>query len=438
MPVESAWPKYPGYAIDCLPLDGIGRVRVGETLVAESARCLVVRESDHRDQLYFPIEDITGADLLPSDHRTICPFKGEASYGSLSVGGAVLEDVVWWYPDPMDEVAGLAGYAGVYADRVEVTASIPFTDGDEATVRFPPWGTADDLVRLMDVAPDGEGRFTAPTFPDPPIGTFIDMAWHKQRRNVIEGGQLLGAAIVAAAKSRPDQHVTSAHIAFLKAASFDQPLEILVDARRRGATLSAFDVRIVQAGALRASALVMTDAGAEDLIRHDAPMPDVPPPAQCPRLDFGVLGRELRVVDGAYTLEPGAVGPPELYVWSRFADAYAPAAPALHQALVAQAATHYSINAALRPHEGVSESQAHRTISAGPVNVTIAFHDQVDVTDWLLTETRSIWAGRGMTQSQVRVFSADGRLVASKTVQALVRSFAQTPDQLRQGYSTVM
>ena len=74
----------------------------------------------------------------------------------------------------------------------------------------------------------------------------------------------------------------------------------------------------------------------------------------------------------------------------------------------------------------------------GPVNATVAFHDDVDVTDWLLTETRSIWAGRGSTQSQVRVFTRDGRLVASKTVQALVRAFSMTPEQMGQGYSTAM
>jgi hypothetical protein len=43
-----------------------------------------------------------------------------------------------------------------------------------------------------------------------------------------------------------------------------------------------------------------------------------------------------------------------------------------------------------------------------------------------------------MTQSEVRVFAADGRLVASKAVQAIVRRFDRTPEQLGQGDSTVM
>jgi acyl-CoA thioesterase II len=434
--VVSAWSKYPGYVISVEPLQGVGRARLGDTLVAESNRCLVVRESDHRDQLYFPLEDIMSAVMVESDHHTICPFKGEASYSNLSVAGSQFENSVWWYPTPMSEVAALTGYAAFSTEQVEVSASVAFDDDGEATTCFPPWGTADDLAALMDVTRLDDATFSAPPYPNPPIGTFLTMDWHKQRRIVVEGGQLLGAAIIAASKCRPDQRVASANIAFVKSASFDEPVVLEIDTRHRGSTLSLFDIRIEQAGSLRASALVMSDSGSADLIRHSTPMPEVPPPAECPHYDFGVLGREIRVVEGAYSLGDDNIGPPVLYIWTRFARA--PATTALHQALVAQATTHYSIGAALRPHAGISESEAHRTVSMGPISASIAFHDDFDVTDWLLTETQSIWAGRGSTQSQVRVFNLEGRVVASKTMQAIVRSFDRTPEQLGQDYSTVM
>src|SRR4051794_12073397 len=241
MAADDAWARYPDYAIDLVPLEGIGRVHVGDVLVAESDRCLLVRESEHRDVVYFPAEAVK-VPVLHSELVTTCPFKGEASHGTLAVAGTVLDAVVWWYPESRAEVAGIAGHVSFYADRVQVTGSIPFPDGGEATATFPIWGTAHDLAELMDVAPTGEGRFTAPTFPNPPLGTSFSMGWHDERRNVVEGGQLLGAAIVAAAKSRPDQRVASAHIAFLKAASFDEPLDLHVDARRLGRTLSAFDI----------------------------------------------------------------------------------------------------------------------------------------------------------------------------------------------------
>jgi acyl-CoA thioesterase II len=434
--VDSAWSRHPGYAIEILPFRGIGRASIGEFVLAESRHCLLVRESEHLDQLYFPLEDITASALIESDLRTVCGFKGEASHYDLTLKGTSLKNALWHYPSPMAEVADLAGHGAFYTDLVEVSASVPFADEGEATVQFPIWGTSDDLAELMDVTLADDGTFRAPPYPNPPIGTFFAMEWHKQRRVVVEGGQLLGAAIVAAAKSRPDQRVTSSHMAFVKAASFDEPIQLMVEARHRGSTLSLFDIRIEQGGSLRANALVMTDSGTEDFIRHDEPMPVVPPPDECPKCDFGVLGREIRVVGDAYSLRDGPPGPPELYLWTRFADA--PDSEALHQALLAQPTTHYSIGAALRAHEGVSEDQAHRTVSMGPVSTTVAFHGDFDVTDWLLTETRSIWAGRGSTQSQVRVFSSDGRLVASKTVQAIVRPFHRTPAQLGQDYSTAM
>src|SRR5262245_4693708 len=99
--IESAWPKYPGYAVDLVPLDGIGRAHVDGRLVAESTRCLLVRESDHRDQLYFPLVDIDASVLVASDHRTICPFKGEAEHRSVAVDGRVVEEALWIYPTPM-------------------------------------------------------------------------------------------------------------------------------------------------------------------------------------------------------------------------------------------------------------------------------------------------------------------------------------------------
>jgi len=142
--------------------------------VAESNRCLLVRESDHRDQLYFPREDIISAVMVESDHHTICPFKGEASYSNLSVAGSLLENSVWWYATPMSEVAGLAGYAAFSTEQVEVSASIAFDDASEATTRFPPWGTADDLAAVMDVARLGDATFTAPPYPNPMSGRRVE------------------------------------------------------------------------------------------------------------------------------------------------------------------------------------------------------------------------------------------------------------------------
>ena len=56
--------------------------------------------------------------LRATDHQTFCPFKGEAAYWTVSAGGQALENVVWSYPEPFDEVAGLKDYLSFYTDRV--------------------------------------------------------------------------------------------------------------------------------------------------------------------------------------------------------------------------------------------------------------------------------------------------------------------------------
>ncbi|MFD0850794.1 hypothetical protein ACFQ07_00960, partial [Actinomadura adrarensis] len=99
----------------------------------------------------------------------------------------------------------------------------------------------------------------------------------------------------------------------------------------------------------------------------------------------------------------------------------------LHAALMTQSTPHWTIAAALRPHAGYSEAMAHKTISTGISKATVAYHADVDVTRWLLYATRVTYTGRGMTQSEGRVYAEDGRLVASCAVQGMIRPFARRP-----------
>lgn len=46
---------------------------------------------------YFPPEDVDWALLEPSNRKTVCPWKGEASYYSFIAGGRN-EDAAWCYP----------------------------------------------------------------------------------------------------------------------------------------------------------------------------------------------------------------------------------------------------------------------------------------------------------------------------------------------------
>lgn len=95
------------------------RVLVGGVIVAETTRALTLREASYRPVQYIPREDIE-ADLFDrSDRHSHCPYKGDASYHTVSAGGLVQRDVAWSYETPFPAVAAIAGHLAFYPDKVD-------------------------------------------------------------------------------------------------------------------------------------------------------------------------------------------------------------------------------------------------------------------------------------------------------------------------------
>jgi acyl-CoA thioesterase len=167
---------------------------------------------------------------------------------------------------------------------------------------------------------------------------------------------------------------------------------------------------------------MLLDATAPDVMRHCAPAPQAPGPDESPPFDMGVTGREIRFVDNAYTGEPDApAGPPTIDAWVRYRDV--PEDPALHAALLAHFTGHVSIAAAMRPHEGIGQGQAHRTLSTAINAINLSLHTNVRADRWMRYHHHSTFAGDGMTHSECRVYDEGGALLASFTVDAMVRAF---------------
>ncbi len=66
-----------------------------DTVLAESDDTVVV-ENNH----YFPADSINAEYFKDSATRSTCPWKGEASYKTVEVGGQTNADAAWFYPDP--------------------------------------------------------------------------------------------------------------------------------------------------------------------------------------------------------------------------------------------------------------------------------------------------------------------------------------------------
>jgi uncharacterized protein (DUF427 family) len=85
-------------------------------VIAESDDTLVV-EGNH----YFPASALKREYVTFSNHRTSCPWKGQASYYSLMVNGELNPDAAWYYPDPKPE-------AEMIRDRVAFWKGVAVTD----------------------------------------------------------------------------------------------------------------------------------------------------------------------------------------------------------------------------------------------------------------------------------------------------------------------
>ena len=92
------------------------RIELEGELLAESARAVLLFETSLPTRFYLPREDVK-AQTRPSDRRSICAYKGHASYFSFDVG----EDLAWTYEDPLPEAAAVTGLVAFYDELVDVS-----------------------------------------------------------------------------------------------------------------------------------------------------------------------------------------------------------------------------------------------------------------------------------------------------------------------------
>jgi uncharacterized protein (DUF427 family) len=92
------------------------RIELDGALLAQSTRAVLLFETSLPTRFYLPREDVE-AELRPSDKRTICAYKGHASYWSLDAG----ENLAWTYEDPLPEAAPVTGLVAFFDELVDVT-----------------------------------------------------------------------------------------------------------------------------------------------------------------------------------------------------------------------------------------------------------------------------------------------------------------------------
>ena len=280
----------------------------------------------------------------------------------------------------------------------------------------------DELVSLLALERLEENLFR---------GQSQDLGW-----GTVFGGQVLGQALSAAAYTVPvDRQVHSLHAYFLRPGNVAKPIVYDVDRIRDGGSFTTRRVVAIQGGRPIFN-LAASFQSLEKGFEHQDAMPATLPPESVPteqerfaehahRLpplmqERAVAPRpfELRpVIDTAIDPFLPAVQPPQRRMWLRTVEQVADD-PALHRSLLAYASDYSFLGTALLPH-GVGWLTPGMQVAS--LDHVMWFHQAFRVDEWLLhvMDSPAASGSRGLVRG--RIFTRDGRLVASTSQEGLIR-----------------
>lgn len=88
-------------------------------VLADSRRAVRVLETTHPPNWYIPPDDVDLTLLHRSARRTLCEYKGVASYWDAVIGDRIARDCAWSYEDPSPGYESLRGFLSFYPGRVD-------------------------------------------------------------------------------------------------------------------------------------------------------------------------------------------------------------------------------------------------------------------------------------------------------------------------------
>jgi acyl-CoA thioesterase II len=278
----------------------------------------------------------------------------------------------------------------------------------------------EDLLELLKLEPIEENLFR---------GHSQDLGFRQ-----LFGGQVLGQALSAASQTVvPERHVHSLHSYFLRPGDAALPVVYTVDRVRDGGSFSTRRVVAIQKGQ-PIFTMMASFQGHEEGFSHQAEMPQVPAPERLAsdiellrrneqripeRLREKFLGPkpiEMRPVSYYDPFNPQPTEPVR-NVWFR-ANGPMPEDPKVHKYVLAYASDFNLLLTALQPH---GTSFMNPRLRMASLDHALWFYGDVHVNDWLLYAMDSPWAGNSRGLARGRIFTRDGRLMASVAQEGLLR-----------------
>jgi acyl-CoA thioesterase-2 len=283
-----------------------------------------------------------------------------------------------------------------------------------------------ELVDLLSLEPLEKNLFR---------GRSQELGW-----GAVFGGQVLGQALTAAARTVPSERVVhSLQAYFLRPGDPNAPIVYDVDRIRDGGAFNTRRVVAIQHGEPIFN-LAASFQRPEPGFEHADPMPSVPEPEQLltyqdrlrphadrlpPFLRERALAErpfDLRQIGEEDPLTP-APSAPHRALWIK-TRAVLPDDPVVHQALLAYASDYSFLTTSLLPH-GVSWLTPGMQVTS--IDHVMWFHAPFRADEWLLhvIDSPRATGARGLVRG--RVYSRDGRLVASTAQEGLIRR-RKTPE----------
>ncbi len=112
--------RHPDHTIRIEPLGKSVEIRFGGAVIARSDNALMLHEAKYPPVIYVPLSDVSDEHIERTASQTHCPFKGDASYWTLTANGKEANDAMWAYEAPFDETSAIKNHAAFYPDKVEI------------------------------------------------------------------------------------------------------------------------------------------------------------------------------------------------------------------------------------------------------------------------------------------------------------------------------
>ena len=249
-------------------------------------------------------------------------------------------------------------------------------------------------------------------------------------RPMVFGGQVAAQALVAASRSVEEPYTAhSLHSYFLQPGDPSTPTIYDVENLRDGRSFVTRRV-IAQQHGRPIYAQTVSFHKTEPGLAHEEEMPDVPGPDDpsvyrvSTRVQEELHADQWDVADirfvgsSARGLEPDPLHPARQQVWLRVSSPL-PDDPAAHRAAFTYLSDMTLIGAAMAPH-GISFGKGDAFVAS--LDHAVWFHRPFRADEWWLYDQVSPSASSGRALVLARVFSQDGRLVASVAQEAVMRA----------------